>query len=101
MSRYKPPQLDGHKVAFKGKRFWVIEVEEGRDFQHVSKDYADFAIYDTAEKMIIGWALREEDGSFRCGTAAGQIEIQYNVEKLEDLGRVTDQRLTKLCDDCS
>jgi hypothetical protein len=101
MSRYKPPELDGHKVAFKGRRFWVIEVEEGRDFEHVSKDYADLAIYDAAEQMVIGWALREEGGGFRCGTSAGQVEIRYHVEKLEDLGRVTDAESWQLCRACS
>lgn len=101
MSGYKLPELEGHKVAFVDERYWIVEIEEGRDFQDVSKDIADFAIYDKAEGMVIGWASRDEGGGFRCGTAAGQIEIHYHVEKLEDLGRVTDAKSWQLFKDCS
>jgi len=101
MSMYKPPDLDGHKVAFKGTRFWVIEIEDGRDFDCISKDMADLAVYDAAERMTIAWATRKEGGGYACGTACGQIAIEFEVDRIEDLGRVSDERSRWLADQCS
>jgi len=101
MTKYEPPALDGHKVAFKGRRFWVIEVEEGRDFDCIGKDTADLAVYDAAERMTIAWATRKAGGGFACGTACGQIAIQFDVERIEDLGKVSDVKSRWLSDQCS
>jgi hypothetical protein len=63
MPGYQPPDLDGHKVVFKGRRFWVIDLEEGRTFDYRDKELADFAIYDTAEGYTIATASRREKSS--------------------------------------
>jgi len=101
MPKHKPPELDGHKVAYKDEQFWVIELEEGRDYDCISKDMADVAVYDAAEQLTIAWATRKEDGGFACGTACGQIEIKFEVDRIEDLGRVSDERSRWLADQCS
>lgn len=101
MRLYKQPELKDHKIAFNDGRFWIVEVEEARGFWDISKDFADLAIYDAAEEMVIGWASRKEGGGFHCGTAAGQIVVHYYVDKLEDLGLVTDAKSRQLCEDCS
>ena len=35
VQKYTPPQLSGHKVAYKGKRYWVIEIDEAHPFEGV------------------------------------------------------------------
>jgi hypothetical protein len=35
MHDYKPPQLSGHNVAYKGKRYWVIEIDNDHPFEFV------------------------------------------------------------------
>ncbi|MBD2747782.1 hypothetical protein IC232_13845 [Microvirga sp. BT688] len=96
MARYTSPKLDGHKVAFRGRRFWIIEVEEGRDFDWISKGMGDVAIYDTADQLTIGSASRKEGGGFICTVMCGPHAFQYDVPRVEDLGRVADAELNRL-----
>ena len=96
MPGYQPPELDGHKVAFKGRRFWVIELEEGRIFDDRDKELADFAIYDTAEGYTIATASRKDGGGFTFWISFGQHELKCEAERLEDMGRLADARLRKI-----
>jgi len=92
----KPPELDGHKVVCKGRRFWVIELEEGRTFDDRNKELADFAIYDTAEGYTIATASRRDGGGFTFWISFGKHELKYVAEQLEDIGRLADAKLQKI-----
>jgi len=101
MSRYKPPELNGNKVAFRGKRFWVIEIVEGRWFDLVDRDVAEFAVYDAAAGLTISWASRKQGGGFACQTWCGMVELDFDVERLEELGRVSDRKLRWMMKNCA
>jgi hypothetical protein len=84
--RYQPPELNGHKVAYKGMRFWVIEIEEDRPFEWLSKDIADYAIYDKREQDILACALRDQPDGFICTVSLGQITHEKHVDDIRELG---------------
>ena len=86
--RYHPPDPQGHKVAFKGKRFWVIELEEGRMFECYDKEIADFLIYDKWLGAPIAWASHAEGGGFTILIIYCGHELKYHADRIEDLGRV-------------
>jgi hypothetical protein len=44
VSIHSVPSLTGYKVPYKGRRYWVIEIENDRPFDFVSKELSDFAV---------------------------------------------------------
>jgi len=101
MSRYKPPELNGNKVAFRGRRFWVIEIAEGRWFDIVDKDVAEYAVYDAADGLTIACASRKEGGGFACQTWGGLCELDYDVDTIEEIGRVSDRKFRWMLKNCT
>jgi hypothetical protein len=52
--RYFSPDLEGNKIAYKGRRFWVIELLEGKSFEGWKKEPGvHFVIYDRRDVGII------------------------------------------------
>ena len=38
--RYVTPGLEGNTVAYKGRRFWIVELADDGTFQNVDRDVA-------------------------------------------------------------
>src|SRR3954449_4727747 len=87
MSRYKPPELTGHKVAFKGRRWWIIEVDEEHPFDWVTSELGSFAIYDKAEGSVVGCASRAERGTYECQFPSGQYIFECEAASIKDIGK--------------
>ena len=52
--RYFSPDLEGNRIAYRGRRFWVIEILEGKSFQGFKKEPSvHFIIYDRRDDGII------------------------------------------------
>ena len=88
MLRYKPPELSGHNVAFKGRRYWIIEVDEDHPFDWVSTDLGKFAVYDKELSTTIAFASRNRRGGYRCTFTFGQHEFSYDVDSIKNIGKV-------------
>ena len=52
--KYLPPQLGPHSVTYKDGRYWVVEVANGFNFDGVSKEDADFVLWDGLYGISIG-----------------------------------------------
>ncbi len=53
VSRYKSPVLNGHEVAYKGKRYWVVKVTSENPLDWVDAPDYDVAIYD----KLVGYEM--------------------------------------------
>ena len=60
---YTPPELCGHNVPYKGKRYWVIEVDAEHPFEWVDAETAHFAAYDKYMRCVVALLTAQEDGS--------------------------------------
>jgi hypothetical protein len=60
---YTAPELNGHSVPYKGKRYWVIEVDSEHPFEWVDYSIANYAVYDKAIGYVIATIQNYEDGS--------------------------------------
>lgn len=61
--RYRTPDLEGNRIAYKGRRFWVIELAEGRSFQLIAPEFADFVVYDRLNDCAIARVQHQPDGT--------------------------------------
>jgi len=61
-NHYTPPETNGNAVPYKGKRYWVIEVNEEHPFEWVDSEVADFAVYDKLMGYVNATIIVKEDG---------------------------------------
>ena len=58
---YISPELAGHNVLYKGKRYWVIEVDAEHPFEWMDSETAHYAVYDKFMRCIIATVEVQED----------------------------------------
>lgn len=45
--RYSSPDLEGNRLAYKGRRFWIVEIADGGSFHGFDrKEFGEYAVYD-------------------------------------------------------
>jgi hypothetical protein len=88
MVRYQSPEFSGHNIAFKGKRYWIIEVDEDHPFDWVSVDLGQLAVYDKELGTTIAFASKKRRGGYHCTFAFGQNDVSCDVDSIKDIGRV-------------
>ena len=59
---YTSPEIAGHNVPYKGKRYWVIEVDADHPFEWVDSEVANYAIYDKSMRYVIATIQTQSDG---------------------------------------
>jgi hypothetical protein len=88
MPRYTPPELEGHKVAYRGRRFWIIEVDEQHPFDWVEAVFGEYTIWDAADVATAGYAKKDPRGGFLCTFQYGLHELECRAESLQAIGPV-------------
>jgi hypothetical protein len=72
MSRYTPPELDGHKVLYSGKRYWIFEIDEEHPYtQHpyeTFETYYELVVYDKLECCPVAFCHKDLTGELNLGT---------------------------------
>ena len=61
VSRYTPPELLGHKILFKGKRFWIFEISNEYPFEDYEGAY-EIVLFDKVAAAPIAFARRTLNG---------------------------------------
>ena len=61
VSLYTSPQLSGHKILFKGKRFWIFEISEEHPFEGF-EDACEIVLFDKVAVAPIAFAKKTLDG---------------------------------------
>jgi len=51
MPIYIPPELSGHKVAYRGRRYYVIEIDENHPFKLFDVNHGEFVVYDARDAV--------------------------------------------------
>ena len=81
--QYTPPELDGHNVPYKGKRYWVIEVDSEHPFEWVDSKVANYAVYDKSMGYVIATVQGRKDGKFWVQMAT-QCDSGFVADDLKD-----------------
>ena len=97
VQKYTPPQLSGHKVAYKGKRYWVIEIDEAHPFEGINAGFAAFVIYDADASCTIATAIKRAQGGYEVSLMS-HVELTYAAESIRDMVAVSAMEIGKYMD---
>ena len=70
-ARYVPPDLEGNTLAYKGRRYWLVELAEDGEFQCVDTSIADYVVFDRLDNAPIGRVAQIPGGGFEVSTIMG------------------------------
>ena len=62
--QYIRPDLGKHTLAYKGRRYWVIEIAEGEVFDYRDKSDCDYVLWDGEYGSGIATIKDDGDGQF-------------------------------------
>ena len=81
--RYVTPDLEGNTIAYKGRRYWLVELAEDGTFQCVDTSIADYVVFDRLDNAPIGRVARIPGGGFEVSTIMG-LEGPEEVDTLRE-----------------
>ena len=67
--KYITPDLEGNRLAYRGRRYWLVELADGASFQCVDKEEADYVVFDRLDDAPIAAtseAPRHSEGCLWC-----------------------------------
>ena len=83
MKKYIRPKLTGHKVLYKGLRYWVFEVSPAFPFEGY-EDYYGIVLYDCLHDGVITGGRMGDDGFIRGDVQFGQGNIEVSGKTLNE-----------------
>ena len=98
-ARYVTPDLEGNTLAYKGRRYWLVELAEDGEFQCVDTSIADYVVFDRLDNAPIGRVARIPGGGFEVSTImglAGPEEVDTLREAVAAAVQLIDEEL-KAC----
>jgi hypothetical protein len=78
----KPPVLNGHKTLYKGRRYWVFEINNETPFQNY-EGVCQFLVFDKAVGCVCAWGNYGKN-EILCGYiqyGQGCIDFESNSPK--------------------
>ena len=76
--KYITPDLEGNRLAYRGRRYWLVELADGALFQCVDKEEADYVVFDRLDDAPIARVTRMPDGTIEISTIMG-FASDYSV----------------------
>ena len=86
MNKYTQPDINDHKVLYKGRRYWVFEVSEIHPYRGY-EDIASFVFYDGLLDIDIGWGHINEKGEIEGTIPYGQHSLDVKEWSIRDFVR--------------
>ncbi|MDH6421604.1 hypothetical protein M2131_001545 [Polynucleobacter sphagniphilus] len=79
---YTRPVLVGHNVPYKGKRYWVIQIDKDHPFENYEND-CSYIVFDKECGCVISWCEKTDDGSFKgyIQYVQGSIDVDGKTPK--------------------
>jgi hypothetical protein len=84
MPKFARPHLDGHRVLYKGKRYWVIEVDADHPFEGIDASCAEFVVYDLLARGVVATATKMAKGRYACSLMS-HVALTYSVDSVRDM----------------
>ena len=86
MNKYIQPDIDGHKVLYKGRRYWVFEVSKTHPYRGY-ENIASFVFYDGLLDIDMGWGHINEKGQLEGSIPYGQHSLDVREASIRELLR--------------
>jgi hypothetical protein len=92
--KYRFPDVGGSRLAYKGRRYWIIELSEEAKIDWVTKADADFVMWDGSDEGVLALLWRKADGSFKgeltTALPLGEYEFQSIREAAQRIPAIWD-----------
>lgn len=87
---YVFPDLQSSTLAYKGRRFWIIEIAEGDNFDSTTKEDADYIFYDAQYQAIYGAGLyanisKTDSNTYLVQPTTTHVDMSFEVDSLMDV----------------
>ncbi|MCA9423293.1 MAG: hypothetical protein KC592_19900 [Nitrospira sp.] len=87
---YTFPNLKNSSLAYKGRRFWIIEIAEGDNFDSITKEDADYIFYDAQYQAIYGAGLyakisKTDSNKFLVQPTTTHVDMSFEVDTLRNV----------------
>jgi hypothetical protein len=81
-SRYTGPKLCGHRVLYKGKRYWAFEISKKFPYENY-EDSCSIIIFDKLYGSVAAWVTQQSNNSYKGDMPYSQqcIDISGNTVK--------------------
>lgn len=83
-SRYIEPKLNGQKILYKGKRYWVFEMDKSLPYDNF-EDVCDAIVYDKLYGAEVVFITYLPDGTLRGDMAYGQGSIDMYATDAKEM----------------
>ena len=86
--RYVTPTLRPHKLAYKGRRYWAVELVGETAFQCMSRHDTDYVIFDRLDNCPVAHVNRLSGGGFEVTSALPfpSSGYAYTLQEAAQLG---------------
>ena len=85
--RYSTPDLEGNRLAYKGRRFWIVEVLPGNSFQGFEPpEDGEFVVYDRYYDGPLALVKMRQDGKL-LATTVTYLESRCEASTLKELAQ--------------
>lgn len=68
--RYTSPELEGNSLAYRGRRFWVVELAANGSFQGFTEELGEYVVFDRLYNGVAASIRRMDDGRLLVTTTA-------------------------------
>ena len=83
-ARYSSPKIEGQKILYKGRRYWVIEMDKKLPFE-LCENICDAVVYDRVYGAVVVYVTYLKDGKLRGDMAYGQGTIDMYADNARDM----------------
>lgn len=82
--KYSAPNLSGHNILYKGRRYWAFEVSKEFPYEG-SEDIDSIVIYDGLLETDVAWCHIGINGEFNGFVAYGMHELSVSGSTIREL----------------
>lgn len=83
-SRYIKPDLSGHKVLYKGKRYWAFEISNDYPYENYEKD-CSIIIFDKLYGGVAAWVNKLPDSTYKGDMPYSQQSIDISGNTVREM----------------
>lgn len=84
--KYTRPDIGNNTIAYKGRRYWVIELAQDGEFDFVGKELADYVLWDCRFSGTIATIKDAKEGGV-IGSLHSHVELSYSFDTVEDAAK--------------
>ena len=84
--KYSRPDIGENTLAYKGRRYWIIELAPGGEFDFVTQELGDYAMYDCLYNGVLATLKNTVDGGVS-GTLVSHVELTYEFNDIREAAK--------------